>query len=145
MDVMCRVIVGLTHSTSRAELCRAVLEAAAHQTCEVLEAMSIDTTQHMSSGGSAGLSVSVLKVDGGMSASDVMLQAQADVLGVSVSRAEQAEATAAGAAYAAGLAVGVWANEQEMVVGVDGGEGMGCDALCFLSFGFDAAQRCVAC
>jgi glycerol kinase len=94
------VVVGLTRFATRAHLARAVLEATALQTREVLEAMRID----------AGLELSELRVDGGMVANDLMMQIQADVLGVPVVAPAVQETTALGAAYAAGLAVGFWSG-----------------------------------
>ncbi|MFR9778387.1 glycerol kinase GlpK [Micromonospora sp. MS34] len=91
-------IVGLTRYADRRHLARAALEAAAAQTCDVLEAMRTDT----------GMELDELPVDGGMAANDLLLQIQADQLGIPVVRPENIETTAAGAAYAAGLAVGVW-------------------------------------
>ncbi len=111
------VIVGLTHAAGKNEICRAVLEAAAYQTREVLDAMTRDSAAAgvgVSSGSGESLRVAVLKVDGGMSASDVMCQFQSDILGVSVARPTNAEATAAGAAYAAGLAVGYWSSLDDL-------------------------------
>jgi glycerol kinase len=92
-------IVGLTAYTSAAHLARAALEAAAWQTREVLDAAR-------DAGG--GGQFHALKVDGGMTANELLMQLQADVLGVPVVRPQVAETTALGAAYAAGLAVGVW-------------------------------------
>ena len=91
-------IVGLTAYTSAAHLARATLEAAAWQTREVLDAART----------AAGVAFPALKVDGGMTANELLMQFQADVLGVPVVRPRVAETTALGAAYAAGLAVGVW-------------------------------------
>ena len=91
-------IVGLTRGTGRAEIARAAVEAMAYQTRDVVEAMAAAT----------GTPVRSLRVDGGASAMDSMLQMQADQLGVAVQRPRLQEATALGAAYLAGLAVGVW-------------------------------------
>jgi glycerol kinase len=91
-------IVGLTAYTTRAHIARAVLEAAAWQTREVIDAAQ--TT--------ADINLPALKVDGGMTANELLMQLQADVLGVPVIRPRVIETTALGAAYAAGLAVGVW-------------------------------------
>jgi len=91
-------IVGLTRFADRRHICRAALEAAAYQTCDVVAAMERD----------AGVSLTTLKVDGGMVASEPLMQFQADMLGRDVVRPVVAETTALGAAYAAGLAVGVW-------------------------------------
>jgi glycerol kinase len=94
------VIAGLTRFADRRHICRAALEAAAFQTCDVVTAMERD----------AGVALNMLKVDGGMVASEVLMQFQADILGREVTRPVVAETTALGAAYAAGLAVGVWAD-----------------------------------
>ena len=91
-------IVGLTRGTGRAEIARAAVEAMAYQTRDVVEAMAAAT----------GTPVRSLRVDGGASAMDSMLQLQADQLGVAVQRPRLQEATALGAAYLAGLAAGVW-------------------------------------
>ena len=90
------VIVGLTRFADKAHIARAVLEAVAYQTRDVLEAMEADS----------GESLSTLFVDGGMVANELLMQFQSDILGVPVARPENAETTALGAAYAAGLAVG---------------------------------------
>jgi len=92
------VIVGLTAFVNRGHIARAALEATAWQTREVLDAMNRD----------AGVELRELKVDGGMVRNELLMQFQADVLGVPVIRPEVIETTALGAAYAAGLAVGVW-------------------------------------
>jgi glycerol kinase len=92
------VIAGLTGYVNRGHLARAVLEATAWQTREVLDAMNADS----------GVSLKALKVDGGMVHNELLMQFQADVLGVPVIRPKVAETTALGAAYAAGLAVGFW-------------------------------------
>jgi glycerol kinase len=89
-------IVGLTAFTTKAHIARAVLEAAAWQTREVLDAARV------------GHGFPALKVDGGMTANALLMQFQADVLGIPVVLPEVAETTALGAAYAAGLAVGMW-------------------------------------
>jgi glycerol kinase len=91
-------IFGLTRGTTKAHLVRAALEAIAYSTREVLEAMS----------GDSGLSLADLKVDGGAAANDWLMQFQADVLGLSVTRPAVVESTAVGAARLAGLATGVW-------------------------------------
>ncbi len=91
-------IVGLTRGTGRPEIARAVVEAMAFQTRDVVEAMVAAT----------GRPVRNLRVDGGACAMDSMLQLQADQLGVTVQRPKLQEATALGAAYLAGLATGVW-------------------------------------
>ncbi len=95
-------IVGLTRGTSRAHLARAALESIAYQSADVLEAMQKD----------AGASLAELRVDGGAAANDLLMQFQADVLGVPVVRPKVLETTALGAAYLAGLAVGVWDSRE---------------------------------
>jgi glycerol kinase len=92
------VIVGLTRYINRGHIARAVLEATAFQTKEVLDAMERDS----------GVTLQALKVDGGMVINDLLMQFQADLLNVPVIRPEVAETTSLGAAYAAGLAVGFW-------------------------------------
>jgi len=93
-------IVGLTRYVQRGHFARAVLEATAYQTREVLDAMEKDSGVHLTS----------LKVDGGMVSNELLMQFQADILNVPVIRPLVAETTALGAAYAAGLAVGYWNN-----------------------------------
>jgi glycerol kinase len=97
-------IVGLTRGTGRAHVVRAAVEAMAYQTRDVVEAMGHD----------AGVPIAELKADGGASAMDVLMQFQADVLGVPVRRARTLETTALGAAYLAGLAEGVWGSRTEV-------------------------------
>jgi glycerol kinase len=94
-------IFGLTRGTTKAHVVRAALEAIAYSTREVLEAMS----------GDSGLSLADLRVDGGAAANDWLMQFQADVLGLSVTRPAVVESTAVGAARLAGLATGVWKVE----------------------------------
>ncbi len=96
------VIVGMTRYINKGHIARAALEATAYQTREVLEAMNKDS----------GVSLKTLKVDGGMVVNELLMQFQADILGVPVVRPRVNETTALGAAYAAGLAVGIW-NDQE--------------------------------
>ncbi|KAJ3145318.1 hypothetical protein HDU89_007175 [Geranomyces variabilis] len=91
-------IVGLTQYATREHIARATLEAVCFQSKEVLDAMNAD----------AGTELALLKVDGGMTNSDLTMQIQADLLGISVERPAMRETTALGAALAAGLAVGVW-------------------------------------
>lgn len=98
------VIVGLTRYVNKAHIARAALEAVAFQTREVLDATNADT----------GLPLSEVRVDGGMIANNLLMQFQADILGVPVVRPVVAETTALGAAYAAGLAVGFWENTDEL-------------------------------
>ena len=97
-------IVGLSRFHTRAHLARATLEAIAYQTRDVAEAMERDS----------GVRLEVLKVDGGVTANDLAMQLQADILGVPVSRPVVAETTALGAAYAAGLATGFWRDAAEL-------------------------------
>ena len=91
-------IVGLTRFVNKGHIARAALEATAYQTREVLDAMNADS----------GVPLTALKVDGGMVYNNMLMQFQADILGVPVIRPMVAETTALGAAYAAGLAVGFW-------------------------------------
>src|SRR5215208_3778025 len=98
------VIVGLTRYVNRGHIARAALEATAYQTREVLEAMNKDS----------GVPLTSLKVDGGMVYNDLLMQFQADVLGVPVVRPKVAETTSLGAAYAAGLAVGFWDRLEDL-------------------------------
>jgi len=97
-------IVGLTRYVTRAHLARAALEATAYQTREVVDAMRADS----------GVALAELRVDGGMVVNDLLMQFQADLLGVPVVRPTVTETTALGAAYAAGLAVGFWSGEAEL-------------------------------
>ncbi|HVE96982.1 MAG TPA: glycerol kinase GlpK [Pseudonocardiaceae bacterium] len=97
-------IVGLTRYVTRGHLARAVLEATAFQSREVLDAMNADS----------GVALTSLKVDGGMVVNELLMQFQADILAVPVIRPVVSETTALGAAYAAGLAVGFWSGEAEI-------------------------------
>ena len=97
-------ILGLTRYANRGHIARAALEAVAYQTREVLEAMEKDSR----------IPIKELRVDGGMVANELLMQFQADVLGVPVVRPRIAETTALGAAYAAGLAVGYWSSRAEI-------------------------------
>jgi len=97
-------IVGLSRFHTNAHLARATLEAICYQTRDVVEAMTADS----------GVTLDVLKVDGGVTANDLCMQLQADILGVPVSRPVVAETTALGAAYAAGLAAGFWRDTAEL-------------------------------
>jgi glycerol kinase len=94
-------ILGLTRGSSRAHIARAALEGIALQATDVLEAMQADS----------GLPLAQLRVDGGAAANNLLMQIQADVLGIEVVRPKNAEATVLGAAYLAGLAVGYWPNK----------------------------------
>jgi glycerol kinase len=98
------VFAGLTRYVNAGHIARATLEATAFQTREVMDAMEADS----------GVTLNELKVDGGMVANDLLMQFQADILGVPVIRPQVAETTALGAAYAAGLAVGFWDSEQSV-------------------------------
>jgi glycerol kinase len=97
-------IVGLSRFNTNAHLARATLEAICYQSRDVSEAMEQDSGVHLE----------VLKVDGGVTANDLCMQMQADILGVPVSRPVVAETTALGAAYAAGLATGFWKSSEEL-------------------------------
>ena len=97
-------IVGLTRYVNKGHIARAALEATAWHTREVLDAMNADS----------GVALKELKVDGGMVYNDLLMQFQADVLGVPVIRPSVAETTALGAAYAAGLAVGFWKEVNDL-------------------------------
>jgi glycerol kinase len=97
-------IVGITRGTTRAHLARATLEAIAFQSAELIEAMAADS----------GIALTELRVDGGAAASDLLLQVQADLLGVPVVRPRVTETTALGAAYLAGLGVGFWKDAEEI-------------------------------
>jgi glycerol kinase len=97
-------IVGLTRFINKGHLARAVLEATAFQTREVIDAMNADS----------GVPLTSLKADGGMVVNELLMQFQADILGVPVIRPVVNETTALGAAYAAGLAVGFWASEEDI-------------------------------
>jgi glycerol kinase len=98
------VIVGLTRFVNKGHIARAALEATAYQTREVLDAMNKDS----------GVKLAALKVDGGMVFNELLMQFQADILGVPVIRPTVAETTALGAAYAAGLSVGFWGNVEDL-------------------------------
>ena len=98
------VIVGLTRYVNKGHLARAALEATAYQTREVLDAMENDS----------GVRLKGLRVDGGMVFNELLMQFQADILDVPVIRPKVAETTALGAAYVAGLAVGFWADLEEL-------------------------------
>ncbi len=98
------VIAGLTRFVNKGHLARAVLEATAYQTRDIVEAMNRDS----------GVALKKLKVDGGMVANELLMQFQADILGVPVIRPQVAETTALGAAYAAGMAVGFWQGLDEL-------------------------------
>jgi glycerol kinase len=100
------VIAGMTRFANKGHLARAALEATAYQTREVLDAMYKDS----------GVALKSLKVDGGMVYNELLMQFQADILGVPVVRPTVSETTALGAAYAAGLAVGYWQGQEDLRV-----------------------------
>ncbi len=97
-------LVGMTRGTTRAHIARAALEAIALQTADIFEAMQLDS----------GIALAELRVDGGASNNNLLMQIQADLLGVDVVRPVQTETAALGAAYLAGLAVGVWQNASQI-------------------------------
>jgi glycerol kinase len=97
-------LVGLTRYVNKGHIARAALEAIAYQTREVLDAVNADS----------GVPLTELKVDGGATANDLLMQFQADIIGVPVVRPVVAETTALGAAYAAGLAVGFWSGLDDL-------------------------------
>ncbi|MCU1542626.1 MAG: Glycerol kinase, partial [Microbacteriaceae bacterium] len=97
-------LVGLTRFVNKGHIARAALEAIAFQTREVIDAVNADS----------GVPLTELKVDGGATGNNLLLQFQADILGVPVVRPVVAETTALGAAYAAGLAVGFWSGLGEL-------------------------------
>jgi glycerol kinase len=98
------VIVGLTRFSNSGHLARAALESTAYQTRDVLDAMATDS----------GVSLGELKVDGGMTSNGLLMQFQADIVGVDVVRPTISETTALGAAYGAGLGAGVWADTADL-------------------------------
>jgi glycerol kinase len=98
------VIVGLSRYNTKAHLARATLESICYQTKDVVAAMQADS----------GVTLDVLRVDGGVTANELAMQLQSDILGVPVSRPVVAETTALGAAYAAGLGVGFWRSTDEL-------------------------------
>ncbi len=97
-------IIGITRGTTRAHIARAALESTAYQTRDALDAMRYDT----------GLDIPLLRVDGGGTANDLLMQFQSDILGVPIERHAIAETTALGAAYLAGLATGFWQDTDEI-------------------------------
>jgi glycerol kinase len=99
------VMAGLTRFATREHVARAVLEATAYQTRDIVDAMNKD----------AGIDLSVLKVDGGMVENELLMQFQADILGVPVVRPKVTETTSLGAAYAAGIACGFWNKREEIL------------------------------
>ena len=99
------LIVGLTRGTGKAHIARAAVESIAFQTADLLTAMNADSRVRLAE----------LRVDGGASCNDSLLQFQADILRIPVVRSKTMETTALGAAYLAGLAVGVWLSKSELV------------------------------
>lgn len=99
------VVVGISLRTTKAHICRALLEGVSFQACDVLSAMAAD----------AKVDMKPLKVDGGMTVSDDAMQIQANLLGQPLLRAKMLEATALGVAFAAGLAVGFWQSERQIL------------------------------
>src|SRR5690606_9924841 len=97
-------LVGMTRYVNKGHIARAALESTAFQSRDVIEAVVTDT----------GRALDELRVDGGMTRDDLLMQFQADVLGIPVVRPQVVETTALGAAYAAGLATGVWASREEL-------------------------------
>ena len=97
-------ILGITRGTTKAHIVRATLDSMAYQTRDVLSAMEADS----------GIKLAELKVDGGAVANNMLMQFQADILGVPVDRPQVIETTALGAAYLAGLATGVWSSREEL-------------------------------
>lgn len=98
-------ILGLTRGTTKGHIIRATLDSMAYQTKDVLGAMEADS----------GIKLQALKVDGGAVANNLLMQFQSDILGVPVDRPVVTETTALGAAYLAGIAVGVWANKEDLI------------------------------
>ena len=98
-------IVGLTRGVNKYHIIRATLDSIAYQVNDVLSAMKTDS----------GIELSALKVDGGASANNFLMQTQADIIGAPVKRPQCVETTAMGAAYLAGLAVGYWDNKEEVI------------------------------
>ncbi|MBT7123292.1 MAG: glycerol kinase GlpK, partial [Clostridia bacterium] len=97
-------IVGMTRGTTGEHIARSALEAIAYQTCDVLECMTQDSGQQLTS----------LRVDGGATASDFLMQFQADILGIPIEKPVITEMTSLGAAYLAGLGIGFWKNKEEI-------------------------------
>lgn len=98
------VIVGLSRATTKAHIARAALEAIAYQTRDVMDAMAADSK----------VALTQMRVDGGATANNLLMQIQADVMGIEVIRPKVIETTALGAAYAAGLAIGAWQSPQDL-------------------------------
>ena len=98
------IVAGITRGTTRAHFARAALEGIAYQVADVLDAMEADS----------GLKLAEMRVDGGAAANNLLMQFQADLIGVPVLRPKVLETTALGAAYLAGLAVGFWESQEEI-------------------------------
>ena len=99
------ILVGLTRGVTKAHICRATVEAISYQVKDLLECMADD----------AGMSIKNIKVDGGASVSNVMIQFQSDILNKPIFRPKNVETTALGAAFCAGLAVGFWKDKEELL------------------------------
>ena len=97
--------MGLTRGVTKAHICRATIEAISYQVKDLLECMKDDS----------GVPIKEVKVDGGASISDVMLQFQSDILNKAIFRPKNVETTALGAAFCAGLAVGIWKDRDEIL------------------------------
>jgi glycerol kinase len=97
-------VSGITRGTTRGHLARATLESIAYQSFDVAQAMAADS----------GIQLKELRVDGGASSNNLLMQFQADILGAKVVRPENRETTALGAAFFAGLATGIWKNTHEL-------------------------------
>lgn len=102
-------IVGVTRGVNKYHIIRATLESIAYQTNDVLQAMEADS----------GMNLTALKVDGGASANDFLMQVQADIINTAVHRPKCVETTAMGAAYLAGLAVGYWRDKEEIIQNIE--------------------------
>lgn len=98
-------IVGITRGVNKCHIVRATLESLAYQTNDVLQAMKADS----------GIDLATLKVDGGASANDLLMQIQSDIINAPVNRPQCVETTAMGAAYLAGLAVGYWSSKEDVI------------------------------
>ena len=98
------MIVGLTRAANKSHLARAALEAIAYQTRDIIDAMAQET----------GVALSTMRVDGGATQNNLLMQMQADILGIEISRPVITETTALGAALAAGLAIGFWKDRSEL-------------------------------
>lgn len=101
-------LLGLTRGSNKGHIARAALEGIAHQVCDVLQAMSADLSSQ------SGTEILELRVDGGASQNNLLLQTQANLLQIPVVRPQITETTALGAAYLAGLAAGFWQSQDEL-------------------------------